>query len=115
MTLEKQREFIEWLDEMIATRNWSDNQLAKEAGISHSVISKARSGVLPKWDACEAISAALNVSPVLVFRKAGLLPPGPSDEVAFEDWKYILDQLDPRDQEVLKKTALNMLESDKKD
>lgn len=114
MSLDQQEEFIHWLDEKLAVKNWSDNQLATAAGISHSVISKARSGILPKWDACVAIANALDISPVFVFRKVGLLPPGPSDEVSFEDWKEVLSKLSERDQVVLKQTALTMLEADRK-
>ena len=74
MVIESQEVFILWLDQKLSSLNWSDYQLAKKAGISHSVISKARSSSPPKWDACLAISKALNVSPITVFRKAGLLP-----------------------------------------
>ena len=70
-----QENFILWLDEELSSRNWSDYRLAKHAGISHSVLSKARSGTLPKWDACLAIAKALGFNPVLIFEKAGLLPP----------------------------------------
>jgi transcriptional regulator with XRE-family HTH domain len=114
MSLDKNIEFITWLDEILVARNWSDNQLAKKAGISHSVISKARSGILPKWGACESIAHALDISPVIIFRKAGLLPPGPPDDITFDDWKEVLGRLSERDQAVLKQTALSMLDADKK-
>ena len=32
--------FLEWLDEQENLRNWSDYEVAKNAGISHSVISR---------------------------------------------------------------------------
>ena len=107
-------EFIEWLNEKERSKNWSDYELSKRAGISHSVLSRARSGILPKWDACESIANALDVSPILVFRMAGLLPPGLPDEVLYDDWKDVLSRLSERDQDVLKRTALSMLDADKK-
>ena len=97
--------FTEWLDEQEAKKGWTDYRLAKEAKISSSVLSYARSGKIPKWDACVAIAEALDVSPITVFRKAGLLPPGPEDETNFEDWKYLLSQMSPEDQEELRQIA----------
>ncbi len=66
--------FIEWLDEQLKQLGWNDHQLARRAGISHSVVSKARTGITPKWEACVAIAAALNLPAETVFRRAGLLP-----------------------------------------
>jgi transcriptional regulator with XRE-family HTH domain len=60
--------FIEWLDRELAERGWNDHQLAYHAGISHSVISKARRGTAPRWDACAAIAGALNIPADLVCR-----------------------------------------------
>lgn len=115
MPIETVDTFLEWLDEQEAIKGWSDYRLAKKANIAPSVISRARSsGILPKWDACEAIAKALNVSTILVFRKAGLLPPGPPDDVVFEDWKFLLDQLSERDRAILKQTALSMIDADEK-
>lgn len=66
--------FLNWLDEEENKKGWTDYRLAKEAGINPSVISNARSGKLPGWEASLAIAKALRVDPVLVFRKVGLLP-----------------------------------------
>jgi transcriptional regulator with XRE-family HTH domain len=115
MSTERKHDFVIWLDEILTERNWSDNELAKRAGLSHSSISKARSGILPQWEACKAIAHALGVNPILVFRKAGLLPPGPADDVRFEDWKELIPQLDPRDEAFLKQTAQHMIETNQKE
>ena len=40
-----------------------DYRLARRSGISHAVISKARRGKLPRWDACYALATALQVPP----------------------------------------------------
>jgi len=93
--------FLAWLDEQESLRNWSDHEVAKHAGISHSVISRARSGMPPKWDACLAIANALDTSPVLVFRKAGLLPPQPETDEQFEQILYEAAQLTPEEQKEL--------------
>ena len=115
MTFERQEVFIVWLDQMLSEREWSDYQLAKKAGISHSNISKARSGIPPKWDVCVAIANALNVSPITVFRKAGLLPDRqPEDEAVFEDWKAIIGQMSPEDAQEMREVALIRIERRKK-
>jgi transcriptional regulator with XRE-family HTH domain len=98
-------DFIAWLEKELNDRNWSDNQLAKRAGISHSVISKARSGLRPKWDACEAIAGALQLPVELVFRKAGLLAPRPDDDVNLEEWNYLLSRLPQPEREELLQIA----------
>ena len=85
--------FAEWLDEQLQPRNWSDYRLAKEAGVSHSVISKARAGVPPRWEACYKIATALNVLPESVFRAAGLLPPSPT--AVLEELAFHYNQLSP--------------------
>jgi transcriptional regulator with XRE-family HTH domain len=93
----EQMSLIDWLDRELAERGWNDHQLAQHAGISHSVISKARRGTMPRWDACAAIAAALNVPADLIFRQAGLLPPMPEEEAALLELRLLLPQLSPRD------------------
>ncbi len=96
MSVSKQEEFIVWLDGELSRRGWSDYQLAKRAQISHSVISRARSGSLPKWGACESIARALGMPTEFVFRKAGLLPSKTYDEAEYEQVAHLFGQL-PRD------------------
>ena len=97
MSTSRNSAFIEWLDEELAGRGWSDYQLSRIAGISHSVISRARSGHPPKWEACEAIAGALQTPAELVFRRAGLLTPLPEDDAGLEEWKAVLTRLSERD------------------
>lgn len=89
MTEEKTNTFIKWLDEELARHNLTDHQLAKQAGMSHSVFSRARKGLLPKWQACATIANALRVNPVVVFMAAGLIPPSPDLDTDFERLKTI--------------------------
>ena len=103
-------QFIRWLDEELAQRQWNDNQLARHAGISHSVISRARSGSPPKWEACEALASALQIPPEVVFRKAGLLPPENDADLGLEEWRHILSQLPEIDRYELLRIARLKLE-----
>jgi transcriptional regulator with XRE-family HTH domain len=93
--------FMEWLEEEMSLRGLNDHQLSKRAGISHSVISKARCGSVPKWEACVAIANGLGLPPELVLRKASLLPPLPDDTVGLEEWFHILAQLPQAEREEL--------------
>jgi hypothetical protein len=93
MDLENVEVFLKWLDNELAKNNLSDYQFARKAKMSHTVISKARKGKLPKWDACVSIARALRIDPVEVFRVAGLLPKidEPSEEL--NRLKYACDAL----------------------
>lgn len=77
MSLESVDIFIKWLDSLESQKRWTDYRLSAETGLSSSVFSKARQGILPKWDALVRIAKAFDVPPETAFRKAGLLPPLP--------------------------------------
>ena len=93
MTQERTELFIEWLDKKLAEANLTDSGLAKKVRMSHSVISKARKGILPKYDACAKIARALRVDPVEVFQVAGLVPTPPDLDPDFERLKYVYSSL----------------------
>lgn len=94
----KANAFIEWLDILEAAKGYSDYEVAKKGGFSHSVLSRARSGIPPKWDVCVSIAVVFSVSPITAFRKAGLLPNGNEDQIKFDDWQYLLNQLSPEEE-----------------
>jgi transcriptional regulator with XRE-family HTH domain len=110
MARQETSKFIHWLNRELSSRGWSDNQLARQAGISHSVISRARSGHLPKWEACEALAVALGLPAELVFRKAGLLPLETGDDLHLDEWKYVLARLTEKDRCELLRIARIKLE-----
>jgi hypothetical protein len=108
--------FIEWLDEQEKKFGYSDYEVAKQGKFSHSVLSRARSGIPPKWDICSKIAGVFNVSPITVIRKAGLLPTaGPENALNVEDWMYLISQLDPEDEAELRQIAEMKIERRKKD
>ncbi|MEW5873415.1 MAG: hypothetical protein AB1894_29410 [Chloroflexota bacterium] len=103
-------DFLAWLDGELALRGWNDFQLSQQAGVSHSMLSRARRGALPGWDGCEAIASALDVPAELVFRLAGLLPELPDEDGGFEQWRYLLVQLSEEDRQELLQIARLKLE-----
>lgn len=99
LNLEELNSFIAWLDDELEERGWSDLQLAKRAGISHPVLSKARSGNQAiGWEACVKIARALDLPPTLVLEKAGLLPESTADP-ELEELAYLFQQLPEADRQ----------------
>lgn len=98
MTEDKSAVFVKWLDSVLAEYNFTDNQLAIRADISHTNFSKARNqGVIPRWDICLKIAHALRINPVEVFCAAGLLPYPPELDPDFENLKFSYGKLSERD------------------
>lgn len=107
--------FSGWLIEQMQARNLSQSDLARASGLTRQAISyylseKSKS---PDGDALTKIAHALHVSPIVVFRKAGLLPPGPNNEIKFEDWKFLLDQLTPEEEQEMREIAIRKIERHK--
>ena len=77
--------FPEWLVGQLQDRGWSQRELARRSGISHTTVSEVLSTVRrPTWDFCASIAGALGESPDAVFVRAGLKerPPAPVTEEA---------------------------------
>lgn len=74
-----------WFVEVLKERKWSYRRLAREANVSHSLISRVLSGNLkPSADFCIKMANALHVSPEIVLDKAGILQTDDVDESANE-------------------------------
>lgn len=74
----KSDKFNEWLTEEMNRRNWSMEELARQAGegASRPLISLVLAGERSvTWNFCAAIAGAFKYDPVDVFKIAGLLPP----------------------------------------
>jgi hypothetical protein len=57
-----------------------------------------------------AIAGALNISPILMFRKAGLLPSASEREIRLDEWEHLLDQLNTAEQDELYRIGERMVE-----
>lgn len=94
--------FLTWLDEELRKRRWTDFQLAKNANLAPSVISKAcNNDHVIGWKACMAIAGALNVSPQAVLELAGHLPANTGEQLAPLHWYKPEEQLPEENTEVL--------------
>lgn len=90
--------FFEWLDALLRQRELNDNQLAIKAGISNSVISKARTGLQPiGYEALAKIADALYVPRPTVWQLAGYDRPAAEATPARDEWVGLFDLLTPDD------------------
>ena len=95
-------EFFKWLDKKLDDLGLNDYQLSLRAGISNSVLSKARSGTQPiGYEACYAIADSLGERPETVMRLAGLLPKEPGWSSEHAEWNDLFDKLNEENREEL--------------
>lgn len=100
-----------WLQTEREKLGMSQAEFARKAGKDRAVISKIESGgAAPAVETYIAIANALNVSPETLFRKAGLMPNVTSAQTRLDDWRFILDQLPPDEEEELRKIAAMKIE-----
>ena len=75
---EPMTDFVDWLSAELDQRAWSMSELARRAGISHSLISQVLSEKqYPTPDFVLAVTGGLDADPVYALRLAGHLPPAP--------------------------------------
>lgn len=73
-------DFVTWLTGELDKRGWSNSELARRAGVTHTTISMIISKHNnPGPDLCQGIARAFKLPPEIVFRKAGLLPQLPEE------------------------------------
>jgi len=84
--------FSDWLLKELSKREWSQADLARASGLNRQSISDYinRRRTNPEPDALVAIAHGLNISPITLFRQAGLLPNSNNGDVKLDDWEYLL-------------------------
>jgi transcriptional regulator with XRE-family HTH domain len=103
--------FGQWLQGEREARGWSQADLARRCGRGRSVLHKIENGTaLPALETFIALALALNLSPNVLFRNMGLLSELPERDVDLEHWKHLLAQMDPADEEELRRIAEIKLE-----
>lgn len=95
-----QTKLVEWIEDQLRQRDWRPADLARAAGVRDSTISRVLNGNAKAGpELCNAISEALGVSPVEVFRIAELLPPsaGNINELSQDEseWLEVYRSLSP--------------------
>lgn len=99
--------FINWLNDELNQRGWSQRELGRRANLSSTTISDIASGKRPiTFDFCNAIAVPLGKQPEEVFRLAGLLPSQP------ESGEPNTDQMIEEIYRVVKRGELRLVDPD---
>jgi transcriptional regulator with XRE-family HTH domain len=108
--------FVVKVKARMGTENLGVRELAKILGVSHPTVTElVTHGNRPSLDTAIALAKWLKQSDVSVLREAGLLPPGPSEDINFDDWKHLLSQMTPEDEAEMRQIAELKIERRKKD
>ncbi len=100
-----------WLQAERDKRGWSQADLARIAGLHRQNVYKIENGgAAPAVETYISLANALQLSPIVLFRKAGLIPEAKSEQTTLQDWEYLLDQLPPDEQEEIRQIALLKIE-----
>lgn len=106
--------FGQWLQKEREKRDLSQSDLARLTGLHRQIINKTENGVsMPAVETYLALAKAFSISPITIFRKAGLLPEG-GEQVSFDDWQYLLNQLTPEEEEEIRQITEMKIERRKK-
>jgi len=91
-----------WLKEELGARAWSQREMARRVGVSHTAIANVASGrAQPSAGLCREIARVLQVPPEQVFRRAGLLPPEPLATPTLVEANFLFAQLSEDEQDTL--------------
>ena len=101
---------INWLNTQLEERGWSQRELARRTGLSHTAISTVlNSQRNPGWDFCAAIARTLGEPPENVFRMAGLLPSVSLPAYEAKEVLYLFQSL-PEDLRTIALTIMRALQ-----
>lgn len=88
---------VAWLRAELDRRRWSNNELARQAGLSPAGVSQVMNGQQnPGVDFCRGVAKAFNEPPERVFRLAGLLPLRPERDQVANEFLFYFDQMTPQ-------------------
>lgn len=88
----------EWLSQELKRRNWSHNELARQAGLSQSTVSSVISGNRNAGaDFCVKVASALDVPPEMLLKMAAILPSDspPLDDPTLQELIELAKNLSP--------------------
>lgn len=107
---------MEWIKKELKARGWSQNELARRAGLSSGAVSNVMTQLRqPGPDFCTGIARAFRLSPEEVFRRAGLLPPKPenSEDMTLRELWSILREMSPQQRREARRYLLYLTRQEK--
>ncbi|MDP1713929.1 MAG: helix-turn-helix transcriptional regulator [Anaerolineales bacterium] len=92
--------FAKWLENELETRNISQSELARQAGVTRGAINGILTGSKgPGIDLCKGIAQAFDLPPEIVFRAAGLLPPDTTVTELIQQITHLTNELPLQEQQ----------------
>jgi transcriptional regulator with XRE-family HTH domain len=92
-------ELVTYLTEEMERRGWSARELARRAGVSHTLISSTLAGThTPGLKFCAGVARALDVAPETILRMAGKIPQRTTRKQLVDEILYYFDQMDEAEQ-----------------
>jgi transcriptional regulator with XRE-family HTH domain len=108
------KKFQTWLIQQLKERDWSQADLSRKSGLTRQAIANYIAGRVPDEKSLRQIARAFKLSPITVFRVAGLLPSEPdTDEWVEEMSDKIVQIKDPTRREMAKKLLDALVENEK--
>lgn len=105
----------DWIRRERAERGWNRSDFAREAGLYRQTIyALEKREFIPEPETLLALSRVFNTSLITLYRKVGLLPEASPEEILFDDWKHLLAQMDPEDEQELRMLAKYKVEKRQK-
>jgi len=89
------KSFDEWISEEIKKRRWTQNELARAAGLSSGLVSRIMNGQRPGLQVCKDLARALDLPIDTVLELAGHLPREDDLDPDLEQIKNIFRKLPP--------------------
>lgn len=97
-----------WLENEMHTRNITQSELARRAGVTRAAINGVLSSARgPGVELCQGIAKAFKIPPEEVYRAAGILPPVPKEDEDLSKINHLYHTLKERSS---KSRALEFLE-----
>lgn len=100
-------DFIEWLKAEMEKRDWSQNELARRAGVTSGHMSLVMTGMRePGPELCRGLARALGIPETVVFVEAGLMSsPRNSTEITLLELYELMEELPIEDQRAILREA----------
>lgn len=90
---------MEWIREELEKRGWSQNELARRAGITSGAMSFVMTGMRnPGPELCQGIARALDIPEIVVFEHAGLIGPARGEELTLRELWEIVSEMSIEEQ-----------------
>lgn len=84
-------EFVNWLEEEMSRRDWTPADLARQAGLYKSTLSKILNRERSAGpEVCNALARALGLAPAVIFQRAGIMDKSPLTDLEQDE---LLSQL----------------------